>query len=233
MKSSFFDLDAPLWAWLTELADIMMLSLYWWICSIPLITIGASTSSLYYVLGKKMRKEPVYVTRDFFHSFKSNFKQSIPISIILLITGISGILYALMAFESVMANNTQGIMKLILPIAIVFIFEAFHIGTYVCALLARFHMKTINIFTTAFVLVHRHILTTGAITMSFVALVVIILKVPVIILLAPGIIAAINSYFIQKIFTKYLDNAATEKNQEDEEIEDDVLEDHQIKDDLE
>jgi len=204
--SNFFNLDAPIWEWLTELADVMLLSLYWWICSIPLITIGASTTSLFYVLGKKVRKESTYVTKDFFRSFKDNFKQSILISIILVIAWISAILYFLLARDNLLQNRVEGIAKFITPLALVFIFETLNISMYVCAILSRFHMKTYAIFTTAFILAHKHFFTTLMMTASVLVTGILLLKAPIIILIVPGVIVGLISFLIQKIFNKYMSN---------------------------
>ncbi|MDF2594212.1 MAG: hypothetical protein K0R69_553 [Clostridia bacterium] len=210
--SNFFDLDAPLWAWLTEVADIMMLSIYWWICSIPIITIGASTTSLFYVLGKKIRKEPVYVTKDYFNSFKDNFKQSIPISILLIIAWISCILYFLLGLDGILTQNVTGMMKIIIPLAIVFIFETIHISIYVCAVFSRFNMKTYTIFTTAFVLAHRHILTTLINTLILYVGFMLFLKAPFLVLVMPGIVVGMMSFLIQRIFTKYIETQNESEN---------------------
>ena len=203
--SNFFDLDAPIWAWMSELADIMMLSIYWWICSLPIITIGASTTSLFYVLGKKIRKEPVYVTRDYFRSFKDNFKQSILLSLVLIVAWISAFLYGVLAFEGLSANTISGMMRVIVPLGIIFIFEAIHISLYVCAIFSRFNMKTYTIFTTAFVLVHKHLLTTLIHTVIVVVAFVLFLRLPFLILIMPGGLTAALSFFIQPIFTQYIE----------------------------
>ncbi|WP_069997437.1 YesL family protein [Cellulosilyticum sp. I15G10I2] len=203
--SNFFDLDAPIWAWMTELADIMMLSIYWWVCSIPVITVGASTTSLFYVLGKKARKEPVYITRDYFKSFKENFKQSIPVSILLIIAWVSAALYGMLGLEIALSGNMAGMMKIIFPLAVVFIFETIHISIYVCAVFSRFNMKVYHIFTTAFILVHKHLLTTLIHTVIIVIGVGLFLKLPFLILILPAAIVGAVSYFIQPIFTKYIE----------------------------
>ncbi|MDF2877373.1 MAG: hypothetical protein K0S30_469 [Clostridia bacterium] len=210
--SNFFDLDAPLWAWLTEVADIMLISIYWWICSIPIITIGASTTSLFYVLGKKIRKEPVYVTKDYFTSFKDNFKQSIPISILLIIAWVSCILYFLLGLDGILTQNITGMMKVIIPLAIVFIFETIHISIYVCAVFSRFNMKTYTIFTTAFVLAHRHLLTTLINTLILYVGFMLFLKAPFLVLVMPGAVVGMMSFLIQKIFTKYIETQNESEN---------------------
>lgn len=58
------------------IADIVTLHFLWLLCSLPLFTIGASTTALYYCMMKRLRRDEGYATGNFFTSFKSNFKQS-------------------------------------------------------------------------------------------------------------------------------------------------------------
>ncbi len=67
-----FDIEGPLYRWTSELADLVILSVYWIIGCIPIITIGTSTSALFYVYGKKIRKEDPYITREFFKSYTAS-----------------------------------------------------------------------------------------------------------------------------------------------------------------
>ena len=60
------------------------LNLIWAVCSIPIVTVGASTTALYYVMLKLARGEEGNVTSMFFRSFKENFKQSTVLWLILL-----------------------------------------------------------------------------------------------------------------------------------------------------
>lgn len=53
------------------------------VCSIPVITIGASLTAVFYAALKMARDEEGYVWKEFFKSFKQNLKQSILIELIL------------------------------------------------------------------------------------------------------------------------------------------------------
>lgn len=72
----FFDLDSPLIAFLNKLADLMWLNILTLICCIPIVTVGASLTSLHYMALKIIRNEECYITRGYFKSFKENFKQA-------------------------------------------------------------------------------------------------------------------------------------------------------------
>ena len=67
--------------------DIITLHFLWILCSLPIITIGASTTALYYSCMKRIRTKEGYPLKNFFSSFKINFKQSTLIWIGLMIIG--------------------------------------------------------------------------------------------------------------------------------------------------
>lgn len=73
---SFFSADNPLIRFLNRVCDILVLHVLWLVCSLPVFTIGASTTALYYTAMKNIKLEDGYVARRFFKSFKQNFKQS-------------------------------------------------------------------------------------------------------------------------------------------------------------
>lgn len=64
------------------------LNLIWFACSIPIVTVGASTTALYYVMLKLARGEEGNVTTMFFRAFKENFKQATILWLIMLAGGI-------------------------------------------------------------------------------------------------------------------------------------------------
>ena len=73
---------------LGKIGDMICLNVMWLICCIPIITIGASTTALYTVMLRMVKNEEGYIFRGFLKAFKSNFKQSTLIWLILLLLGI-------------------------------------------------------------------------------------------------------------------------------------------------
>ena len=73
---------------LGKMGDMICLNVMWVICCIPIITIGASTTALYTVMLRMVKNEEGYIFRGFLKAFKSNFKQSTLIWLILLLLGI-------------------------------------------------------------------------------------------------------------------------------------------------
>ena len=64
------------------------LNLLWFVCSIPIVTIGASTCALYAVALKVAKDEEGDITRQFFDAFRSNFKQATQLWLILFAAGV-------------------------------------------------------------------------------------------------------------------------------------------------
>lgn len=205
--SGLFDLDAPIWVWMGEVADVIILSILWWICSCGIITIGASTTAVFYVLGKKVRKESTYVVADFFKSLKQNLKQSIPLSIIYIIAGFSCILYGVLIVDGLMNKENSSMLKFIIPLAIFIGFEFLNYGTYLWAVLSRFDMKTKRLCQTCFIMTHKHLLTTLLNTVLYALAVVLTLRFPFFIVVAPGVIILGQSFLMQSLFLRYVTSA--------------------------
>lgn len=74
--SNLFHYDHPLWRWMGTITDLCFLSVLWAVFSLPLVTMGASSTALYDVSFKLVRNEECYLFRSFWKSFKENFKQS-------------------------------------------------------------------------------------------------------------------------------------------------------------
>lgn len=86
--AKLFDLNNPVWKFMGRLADIFVLTVLWLVCSLPVLTIGASTTALYYVTLKIAEGKEGYLCRHFFTTFKENFRQSTLVWLIMLVLGI-------------------------------------------------------------------------------------------------------------------------------------------------
>ena len=74
---------------LGKITDIVILNFLCILFSIPLITIGTSITSTYYVAMKIMKGEEPYILKSFMKSFKENLKPGIIIwSIFIVLAGI-------------------------------------------------------------------------------------------------------------------------------------------------
>ena len=103
--SNLFNLDGPVLQFMNKIVYSVYLNILWFICCIPVVTAGASTTALFYVTLKISRNEEGNITKAFFHSLKANLRQATKIWLILLslgmILGIDGYVLYHMRFENV------------------------------------------------------------------------------------------------------------------------------------
>lgn len=71
-----FALDGKFNQFMSKVADLLLLNLMWIICSLPIITIGASTTALFDVLLEMTEDEEAYVVRTYIRYFAKNQKES-------------------------------------------------------------------------------------------------------------------------------------------------------------
>jgi uncharacterized membrane protein YesL len=198
-------MDGPFYKVGSIIADIMLLSLFWFIFSIPIFTIGTSTTALYYVMTRRITNRDGYLFRDFWHSFKSNFKQTTLIWLMLILV------------VSILAINIKNIdlvgnMKLIvLPVQICFLIELSLMFVYVFAINSRFEVKLRESLKFAFFMANRHIPTSIACILIGAAIVLASYIYPLLILVAIGIYVYLTSFLLLRVFKKYRPEIAQEE----------------------
>lgn len=67
------------------IGDIVIMSLLFLLCCLPVVTIGASASALYFTVYCKYQKRSDTLSKDFMRSFKENLKEGIIIHLLYLI----------------------------------------------------------------------------------------------------------------------------------------------------
>lgn len=204
---SFFNMDGKFFSFMTRVADLMILNILWIICCIPIVTIGASTTALYYVTMKMAKNEESYIVKSFFRSFKENFKQS---TILWLITLIIGIIFTvdLKILRYLMPEWGK---LLTYPIYVLLIFYLF-ILSYLFPLQAKFINTIKNTIKNALLMSIRHLPMTVLILIITIAPFLLIIFVPqlfsygvlIFILIGFALIAFANSFLFTRIFNRYI-----------------------------
>lgn len=141
----FFNIDSPIMSGLNKLADLIWLNILTFICCIPIVTVGASITALNYVALKMVRDEEGYVTKEYFKSFKQNFKQATIIWLImLLVTAV--IIGDLFIFIFTDIAFPSWVRVALVAISVLAVFATMH----VFPILARFENTVANTFKNSF-----------------------------------------------------------------------------------
>ena len=84
---NIFSYDSKFSQIMIKLSFSSWLNVLWILCSLPIFTIGASTTALYSVTLKIADDAETNVTKQFFQAFKANFAQATRLWLILLAVG--------------------------------------------------------------------------------------------------------------------------------------------------
>ena len=191
-----------------KVADLCLLNLICLVCCIPIVTAGASITALYYVTLKMVRNEESYIFRSFFKSFKQNFRQATIIHLIMVAAAV--LLYL---DTNIVKNMGEPMSQIMSVIFAVFTLVYAMILLYLYPILAKFYNSVKNTFTNAILMAIRHLPYT-IIMLIICALPLLIFFVPslqmqmtlilLLLLFGMAVIAYLNSFFLVKIFDKYI-----------------------------
>ena len=177
----------------TILADLIILTIIWSLVSLPIITIGAATTALYYVTTRQLSDREGYVTRDFFKSFKQNFIQGTILTVIL-------IFFVVILFM----NITMTYGTIFFYISIVIAYEVIITAMYAFPILARFDLKAPQVIRNAFFMANRHIFTTWTCFVLAFAMFALCYFWPFLFVVCVGLYCFISSIFFMMVFRKYV-----------------------------
>lgn len=200
--SNFFNMDNPLFSILSKICDMLFVSIAYIFLCLPIITIGPASTALYYTIVKVIRRERGYVFREFFKSFKLNFKRASIVGVLLVIV------YVILGFDLAYAygltapDSTQGSLLMGVFLGITFLVVAFSL--YAFPILSRFDMTIKQLIKAAIYMSMRHIHFTILMMIVNALALVIIYFFFAFIFIAPAAIVLVNSFMMELIFKKYM-----------------------------
>lgn len=194
---NLLSLDNPVMQLITKIVTSVYLNILWFICCLPIFTIGASTTALFYVTLKMVKNEEGNITKAFFHSFKENFKQGTTIWMILLgfgiVLGLDGYVLYHMRFENVFWTlNTAVFFVVLAAYAIILM--------YIFPLLSRFNNSIKVMFKNSIIIGMRFLLCTALMVIIYSAMAFIVINIftPAIIF-GEGLCALLCSYVLSNV----------------------------------
>ena len=202
---------------LNKICDMVCHNVLWLICCIPIITIGATTTALYTIMLKMVKNEEGYIFRGFFKAFKSNFKQSTIIWIILLLLGI------VCWFDYRVAGVLPGAAGFVLrTIFLLLGFLLLSVMIYAFPLTARYENTTRATLRNALILtvgrlpytVLMVVVTVGAVIVSLWNTATLMFAIPLWFLIGGSLITWINSYILRRVFLIFEDNENSTEEKE-------------------
>lgn len=178
-----------------KIFDVMALGFLWILCSLPIVTIGASTSALYYAMVKCVKKGDGYIAREFFRSFRLNLMSGCFIWILVVAAT-----FAMHLNIGILMKETDGYVGLfficVYALTSVFILA---VSCYVFPALARFDMSSGWLIKLAMYMTVRYFGTTLALLLILFCTGAIIWRFPILMIFAPGPVIFLMSEFLERV----------------------------------
>lgn len=194
---ALFDIDGPALRLVTKIAYSVYLNILWFICCLPVFTVGASTTALFYVTLKVAKDEEGSITKSFFYSFRKNFRQATIIWLILLGLGsllaVDGYVFYHMRFDSaIWALGAAVFLVALGAYAIVLM--------YIFPLLARFDNTIRAMFKNALMIGMRFLFCTALMALIYFLMVLVVVRffTPAVIF-GEGLCALLCSYLLSNV----------------------------------
>lgn len=219
-----FNMDNKFFTFMGKVADLIILNLICVLCCLPIVTIGPSLTALHYVTMKMVRNEESYIVKNFFKSFKENFKQATIINLIMLVVGIM-----LFLDINIVKRMSGKLYSGLFVVFIAFLLLYMLVFLYIYPVLAKFYNTIKHTFINAFLMSIRHL------PYTFVMLVITLLPIGIffipslqlqstclmlLLIMGPAVIAYLNGHFLVRIFDNYIPK---EEDAQEETLSDEAL----------
>lgn len=194
----------------SKIADCFCLSFLWLVCSLPIVTVGASTTALYYTVNKVFLHERGGIWREYWDSFRLNFKQSTTVWLVLLVLCI---LLGSSSYSAYRLYADGQILLIFLICPIVLLAMIILLSIYLFPCIARFRNDTGAIIKNCIAISLMNYWWSILLLTIFIAAVFIAIFVPVGCLIVPVCYMCVINIVLERIFRKYMspDDATEEE----------------------
>ena len=214
MFRSFFNPENPFFRFTGRVLDIMVLSVLWLVCSLPIVTIGPASAALYYSCAKCLRHQESGPYRNFLSAFRQNLKTGIGATVVFLLLAVlldAGYLFLVMAAGA--GGSVWGVVRIMYLVLLVI-----PVSMASCAfpLLSRFTYTVGGLLSNSLRLTFRHlprVVAAGALTVTAVVLTVLFWYYGVM-LLTPALCALLSTFLLEPVFRKYTPEEELEEGAE-------------------
>lgn len=184
---------------MNRLGDILYVGLLWLIVSLPLVTAGAAATAGYYAMSKCVRHRTGYIWREFWHSFKGNFRQMLPLTLLFLAAAA-----ALAVDLPYLWVNDSKVNSALFMFLLLVAFLVLGLALYACPLLSRFEKKNLELLKTAAVVMFKFLPVTIGLLLFLALCIVAVYLMPWAVFVLPGLYLYALSYPMEWILRKLM-----------------------------
>lgn len=202
MLKEIFGFDKSFMELMEGVAHLMLLSVLWLLCSLPVVTLATSTAALYYAVTKSVRKGHGYPVAEFLSYFKENWKQGIWLSVCYEL--LAGAVFLNLWCASLLKEQA-GHHQIFFIVALWVLFLLVCLSLYVFPIFSRFCYSTKDTLKTALLMSLRHVISSLCMGVLLVFFVLVCAKYLVLLLFVPAFFELLLSFRMEAVFRKYMD----------------------------
>lgn len=211
-----FNYDNIVFRIINKLVDCVCVSFLWLVCCLPIFTIGASTSGLYYTVHKSIRGGRNYAMKSFFKGFKDSFKQATLSWLVVLLIGVVFVLDAVIMWQQLTVGNSLGALFYFFVVAIVVV-----VG-WCCILFpycARFKNTVKQTLKNAVLMEICHLPWTLLLLLILAVVLFLTWLLPPLVFLLPACTFLLYEMILERIFRRYMSPEDLEREMELEQLD--------------
>lgn len=197
-----------------KILNLVLLTVYWLVLSLPVITLGASTTALYYTMQKVIKNDRGYVSGEFLRAWKENFKTSTLCWMVHLIVGLIFADECYLCYQMWAKGEPIGWLWVLF-----LVLEVLNVSMVLFTLpyIARFEDRVGRTLKNSLLMMLAHLIKALLQTLLLIVFVIAVIFFPPAILVAPAAYMLLSSYILERIFEKYMKpedaKAEQERNQ--------------------
>lgn len=212
-----FRYEGPITQGVEKVLDFLLLSVLWLVLSLPVLTAGAASTALYYTVRKVLRREIGHISKEFLRCWKTNFRQSTVLWLILLgIEAFLGVDIWLVYGLCRSGILHQSVLYLLLMLAVLCLTW----GQYLFSYLSRFSDTTGRILKNCLMILLSNPLSTLGIAAWLVLAAFFLWDIPGGILLVPAGLGLLCGRLTDRVFQKYMSRETLEEDRESRQFRD-------------
>ena len=203
-----FGMDSPLMVALMKIGDLLCLSVLWLVFSLPIFTIGASSTALYAAVFYCLRRNEAGVWKHFWKAFRENFKRS-TLAWLIELAVLAVFSLDVAVFRAIRLSG--GAMGKLYWAALLLEAVALTWTAYVAAYAARVNGTVGDILRYGLVLLRLHPIRALGVMLPILAGLALCLLVPFTVLFAPAAVCLACSYSLEQVFRLHMQPEDLEK----------------------
>ncbi|MCR5135854.1 MAG: YesL family protein [Oscillospiraceae bacterium] len=200
MGRRFFNPDTGIWRFFGKAGDIVVLSLLWALCSVPVLTAGVASTALYDSAAHCIRRGEGSMFSRFFGTFRRELKTA---GLTMLLWGAIAAVPVFLYHRLSLSQPDGQVVSIFSMLMLLLLYCILGILSWIFPLLSRFRFGFLGLQQTALRMAPGNILRTAVMAVLLGCGILLFFRNVLSVFFTPGLIAWLSTFLIEPVFEKY------------------------------